>query len=26
MDPLIYNEIGVIYLKQKLFSDAKEMF
>lgn len=25
-DPLIYNEIGVIYFKQKMYNEAKEIF
>lgn len=25
-DPLIYNEMGVIYFKQKSFNEAKELF
>jgi anaphase-promoting complex subunit 6 len=25
-DPLVYNEIGVIFFKQKLYDDAKENF
>ena len=25
-DPLIYNELGVIYFKQRLYNEAREMF